>query len=67
VLPDADGAPRDVDPLVNMLELLWQAQVSRHGGAPKSRHQDQAEAAAAVHLAAVLVQWLSTGVLRKRQ
>ncbi|WP_433530970.1 hypothetical protein ACQPYA_02240 [Micromonospora sp. CA-263727] len=66
VLPGPTGAPRDVTPLVSMLELLWQAQVSRHGGAPKSRRQDQAEAEAAVHLAATLVQWLGSGVLRKK-
>lgn len=66
VLPDATGQPRDVAPLVAMLELLWQAQVSRHGGAPKSRRQDQAEAEAALHLATTLVQWLGSGVLYRR-
>ncbi|MFI7510489.1 hypothetical protein ACIBSS_27095 [Micromonospora aurantiaca] len=66
VLPGPTGAPRDVTPLVTMLELLWQAQVSRHGGAPKSRRQEQAEAEAAVHLAATLVQWLGSGVLHKK-
>jgi hypothetical protein len=66
ILPGSDGSPRDVAPLVTMLEVLWQAQVSRHGGAPKSRRQDQAEAEAAFHLATTLVQWLSTGVPRKK-
>src|SRR5262249_47436017 len=46
-----------------MLELLWQAQVSRHGGAPKSRRQNQAEAEAGLHLAPTLGQWLGTRVL----
>jgi hypothetical protein len=66
VLPGQDGQARDIDPLIGMLELLWHAQVSRHGGAPKSRRQDQAEAQAAVHLAVTIVQWLRTGVLRPR-
>ncbi|GII26503.1 hypothetical protein [Planosporangium mesophilum] len=63
-LPDKDGDPQSVEHLVGMMQLLWQGQVSRHGGAPKSRRQGQPEAEAAVHLAALLVQWLSVGVLR---
>lgn len=66
ILPGKDGQPRDVAHLIGMMELLWEAQVSRHGGAPKSRRQDQAEAEAAVHVAATLVQWLSKGVLRHK-
>jgi hypothetical protein len=66
VLPGQDGQPRDIGHLIGMMELLWQSQVSRHGGAPKSRRQSPAEAQAAVHLAVVLVQWLSTGVLRRK-
>ncbi|NYF57876.1 hypothetical protein [Micromonospora purpureochromogenes] len=65
-LPDKTGQPRDVGSLVGMMETLWQAQVSRHGGSPKSRRQDEDEARAVVPLAAVLVHWLSTGVLRKK-
>ncbi|MET9297787.1 hypothetical protein ABZX66_00555 [Micromonospora aurantiaca] len=66
VLPGKDGQPSGVEPIVSMMEALWQAQCSRHGGAPKSRRQSQDEAEAAVHLAVLLVQWLSTGVLRKK-
>lgn len=65
-LPGKDGQPGGVEPIVSMMETLWQAQLSRHGGAPKSRRQNQDEAEAAVHLAVLLVQWLSTGVLRKK-
>jgi hypothetical protein len=65
-LSGEDGQPRDIDRLIGMLELLWHAQVSRHGGAPKSRRQDQAEAQAAIHLAVMVVKWLDTGVLRLR-
>ncbi|MEU0963100.1 hypothetical protein ABZ328_26675 [Micromonospora aurantiaca] len=65
LLPDKSGAPRGVASLVGMMETLWQAQHSRHGGGTNSRRQSQEEAEAAVHLAVLLVQWLSTGVLRK--
>ncbi|MEH0822173.1 MULTISPECIES: hypothetical protein [unclassified Micromonospora] len=51
--------------LIEMLRLLWEGQ-SRHAGAANSRRQTQAEAEAAVHLAATLVQWLTSGVLYQR-
>lgn len=62
---DAMGQPAGPGRLVEMLALLWEGQ-SRHAGAPNSRQQTQAEAEAAVHLAATLVQWLTTGVLHRR-
>jgi hypothetical protein len=65
VLHGQDGSPRDPASLIGMMDTLWKAQYSRHGGGSNSRRQSQEEAEAAVHLAAVLVQWLSTGVLRK--
>lgn len=66
VLPGKDGQPSGAGPIVSMMQTLWEAQLSRHGGAPKSRRQSQDEAEAAVHLAVLLVQWLSTNVLRKK-
>jgi len=63
VLVDKDGIGT-IDPLVAMLDRLWSGQVSRHGGG-ESREQTQAEAEAAVHLACVLIQWLTTDALRK--
>jgi hypothetical protein len=66
VLPGQDGQPRDIGHLIGMMELLWHSQVSRHGGAPGSRRQNPAEAQAAIYLAVTLVQWLSTGVLRRK-
>ncbi|RZT75460.1 hypothetical protein EV383_6200 [Pseudonocardia sediminis] len=62
-----DRAGNDgVGPLVAMLDRLWTGQVSRHGGGKNSRDQTSAEAEAAVHLAATLVQLLSTGALVRR-
>lgn len=65
-LPGGSGNPRPVGEFVGMMEILWDAQLSRHGGGPKSRRMQQPEAEAAVHLAALLVQWLSAGVLRRK-
>ncbi|WP_139794859.1 hypothetical protein [Saccharomonospora piscinae] len=65
VLVGKDGDPGGPQPVRELMERLWNGQVSRHGGSKQSRDQDQAEAEAAVHAAVLLVQWLSTGVLRK--
>ena len=65
-IPDGSAAGGGVVPLAGMLELLWTGQVSRHGGAPTSRDQRQIEAEAAVSLAATLVQWFATGVVRRQ-
>ena len=59
------GQYADIDSLIQMLELLWKGQ-SRHGGNPNSRRQTQAEAEAAVHMAAALTQWLSARILHRK-
>jgi hypothetical protein len=64
-ITNSTGQPANIDSLVAMLGLLWDGQ-SRHAGSPNSRHQTQLESEAAFHLAAAVVQWLSTGVLRRR-
>lgn len=50
-----------------MVQLLWTSQHDRHGNlnpaAPIEVSQDEAQAA--VHLAVTLVQWFSTGVVRR--
>jgi len=55
-----------IDPLIAMMELLWNGQVARHAAATHSRPMRQDEAEMAVHLAATLVHWLSTNAMRKR-
>lgn len=64
-LGDTTGQPAGVERLVGMLALLWEGQ-SRHAGSPNARRQTQAEGEAAVHLAATLVQWLTSGVLHRK-
>jgi hypothetical protein len=66
VLKDNSGQPASIEALLSMLTLLWQGQ-SRHAGSPNSRRQTQEEAEAAFHLAATLVQWLSTGVVVRKK
>jgi len=65
-LVDTTDAPASIEPLVSLLDQLWQGQRSRHGGGSNSRDQRPEEAEAAVHLAVLAVQWLNTGVLRKK-
>jgi hypothetical protein len=66
VLFGAGAAPGGPEPVRELMSRVWTGQVSRHGGSKNSRDQDQAEAEAAVHAAVLLVQWLSTGVLRRK-
>jgi hypothetical protein len=51
-----------------MAQLLWTGQHDRHGNfdASKPISVSQVEAEAAVHLAALLVQWFETGVIALR-
>jgi len=66
VLPDRNADPAVVDVIVSMLSTLEAGQRSRHAGGPNARRQTQAEAEAAFHLAAALVQWIVSGVLRRK-
>lgn len=54
-----------IEPLVVLMRRLWQGHRSRHGAGPTARPQTQLEAEAAVHLAVLLVQWLTAGVLTR--
>ncbi|MFF4119550.1 hypothetical protein ACFY0P_39750 [Streptomyces sp. NPDC001714] len=56
-----------IGPLTEMIRLLWQGHVARHAGGPTFRLQHQDEAQMAVHLAATLVHWFTTGAVRKRR
>jgi hypothetical protein len=61
------GGQNGIDRAVGMLELLWKAQLDRHGTpdptAPFAASQEEAEAA--VHLALTLVHWFETGAIRR--
>ncbi len=56
----ADGAD-GVDTVLHMMRTLWTGQTSRHGGVTPTRAETLDEARAAVHLAAPLVQYGTSG------
>lgn len=56
----------DTNPVVTMIELLWHGHVARHAGGPGFRQQRQEEAQMATHLAVTLVQWFTSGAVRRR-
>ncbi|MEU4778293.1 hypothetical protein [Micromonospora sp. NPDC023633] len=62
---DGTGDASEIGRLVEMLALLWQGQ-SRHAGSPNSRRHTQIEGESTVHLAVTIVQWLNSGVLRRK-
>lgn len=62
--PDVSG---NIGPLINMIELLWTGQTSRHGGQTAMRSETQDEADMAVYLAITLVRWFTSGAVRRRQ
>jgi hypothetical protein len=63
-LQPAKGDP--VMHVIGMMELLWTAQIDRHGTAdetvPLTVSREEAEAA--VHLALTLTHWFQTGIVR---
>ncbi|MGW4806441.1 hypothetical protein [Kitasatospora sp. NPDC004272] len=59
-------APQDGVEMVRlMMKQLWDGQSSRHGKQDLTRKETEAQAVAAVHLAATLVQWFSSGAIRR--
>jgi hypothetical protein len=62
VLSDKAGL-RGIEPVVGLMERLWQGQV-RHGGTPTPA-VSQREAEAALHVSATLVQWFASGAVSR--
>jgi hypothetical protein len=61
-----EGDDGNIAALTAMIEMLWRGHVGRHSGGPNSRPQRQDEAEMAVHLAATLVQWFTSGTVQRR-
>jgi hypothetical protein len=61
-----ERTPCGPEPVVAMIELLWQGQSDRHAGNLPTVPTPAAAAIMAVHLAATLVHWFSTGAIRKK-
>jgi hypothetical protein len=55
----------DVGVVVSMMKLLWTGQTSQHGGKEPTRPETLEEARMAVHLAVTLVEWLTSGAVRR--
>jgi hypothetical protein len=55
----------DAGPLLGCISLLWDGQTSRHGSSRPTRPETLEEATMAVHLAVMLVQWFTSGAVRK--
>jgi hypothetical protein len=64
VIVGADGQG-DVGPLIECLTLLWEGQSSRHGSSVPTRKETLDEATMALHLAVMLVQWFTSGAVRR--
>ncbi|MFG3512174.1 hypothetical protein [Streptomyces bobili] len=64
VIQDQSATPASVEAVTSMIGLLWYGHRDRHEGGPTSAPITPEAAQAAVHLAATLVQWLSTNVIR---
>jgi hypothetical protein len=60
--PDGRG---DAGPLLECISLLWDGQTSRHGSSRPTRPETLEEAVMAVHLAVMLVQWFTSGAVRR--
>jgi hypothetical protein len=64
VIAGKDGQGR-IEPLIGCMELLWEGQTSRHGSSVPTRVETSDEAAMAVDLAVMLVQWFVLGRVRR--
>ena len=70
VLGEAEGVQEgqgSVDVVATMLDRLLRGETERHGDERVNRPSTPEEAQAAVHLAAVLVQWFVSGAVQRRE
>lgn len=66
VISDRVGGSAGIDAMVELVSLLWHGQRDRHSGGPTTTPITQESAETAVHAAAVLVQWVASGSIRKK-
>jgi len=65
-ITDKSGAPASVQPVTELVALLWHGHTDRHEGNVPSIPISQEAAEMAVHAAATLVQWFASGVVRRK-
>jgi hypothetical protein len=63
---DKTGAPSSVEALTVLVGLLWEGHTDRHEGNRPALPITQEAAEMAVHAAAMLVQWFSSGAIRRK-
>lgn len=56
----------NIDPVVQMITLLWEGQSSRHGARTPTIDESRDAAEMAVQLASILVLWFTTGLVRQK-
>jgi hypothetical protein len=69
VLAEAEDVPAEegsIEVVTTMLDRMLRGETERHGVEGVNRPSTPAEAQAAVHLAAVLVQWFTSGAIQPR-
>lgn len=59
------GGTEGIAMVESLMETLWTGQTSRHGNLQVTRDETPAEAIAAVHIAALLVQLFASGAIRR--
>ncbi|MFD5085955.1 hypothetical protein ACFWOG_25335 [Kitasatospora sp. NPDC058406] len=59
------GAQHGVEMVRGMVRVLWDGRTSRHGSLGPTRKETRSEVVAAVHLAGTLVQYFSSGAIRR--
>ena len=64
-ITDKSGSPASVQPVTELVGLLWRGHTDRHEGNIPAVPITQEAAEMAVHAAATLVQWFATGAVRR--
>ena len=65
-ITDKSGAPASVQPVTELVGLLWHGHTDRHEGNVPAVPITPEAAEMAVHAASMLVQWFASGAIRRR-
>lgn len=65
-IPDDQGTPADIHPLLDLAGLVWHGHRDRHAGTPTANPASATAAEMALHTAVMIVYWTNCGGLRRR-
>lgn len=65
-IPDNQRNPARIDPLIQLMRLVWHGHRSRHAGTPTTGPVTAEAAEMALHAAAMIVYWIARDGLRRR-